>query len=281
MPNWCSNLLKIAGSENAIHDFVERMTNKQIRFADLLPTPPDEDQSWQVEHWGTKWDLDDDQTTFIEPTLIHSAFQSAWSPPEEWLAHAAATFPALRFVLKYDEPGMDFAGLIHYEDGVLQRHKKGRSTSNMIVETDAVEHLLSDAPYIFVDDITSDGRLVGDIYSHHYDEIYYDVECNPHGMVDTLTFCIMLNDEHLGGQYELYVGDSADHREVLSRLCEILKDAIFTRDPAPYGLKDYASNQPDEKRSLNTMMFAKAGAPLRLQKFDHTDDQQLALWIIT
>jgi hypothetical protein len=147
MPNWCENTLDISGSENDIQDFKSRMTKehngeKQIRFADLLPTPqqPDVDwYSWQVEHWGTKWDLDDSQETSVDTTVIYSVFQTAWSPPEEWLAHAAATFPNLRFTLTYDEPGCDFGGVIEYEDGTCQNHTQGRSPTNEQMEAEEAE----------------------------------------------------------------------------------------------------------------------------------------------
>ena len=65
---------------------------------------------WCVEKWGTKWDVHaqldmdgEDEATFY--------FDSAWSPPVEWLHHIAPKFPELSFRLKYDEPGMGFCGV--------------------------------------------------------------------------------------------------------------------------------------------------------------------------
>lgn len=46
-------------------------------------------------------------------------FDTPGSPPIPFLAHAAAMFPAVEFVLAYDEPGMGFAGQARFRDGQL------------------------------------------------------------------------------------------------------------------------------------------------------------------
>jgi hypothetical protein len=46
-------------------------------------------------------------------------FASAWNPPVAWLVKVARDFPALRFKLTYDEPGIGFAGVALVDQGLL------------------------------------------------------------------------------------------------------------------------------------------------------------------
>jgi hypothetical protein len=73
---------------------------------------------WCIAHWGTKWDV---EATLDEifPDYLEYRFDSAWSPPVEFLKKVAQDFPRLRFVLKYDEPGMGFMGMAIAENGEL------------------------------------------------------------------------------------------------------------------------------------------------------------------
>jgi hypothetical protein len=282
MPNWCRNELTITGSHNAIQDFADRMSvhdgSKQIRFADLLPILPNEGwYMWCVNNWGTKWDLDEEQDTEVENTQITSNFQSAWSPPSHWLAHAAATFPLLKFALVYDESGCDFGGELEYEGGVMTSDVHGRSRDNMERELNSVSTLLRDDPYIFAEDLTAAGRLEGDIYSHHYTEEYYAAENDPDGSDDSVTIRIVLNGVDIGGEYELDLGET--HEGTLGALSILLHEPR-KRHETPALLMEYASEQPDEQSSLHKMMLMKAGGdPLRLQKFAHDAEDRLALYI--
>ncbi len=73
--------------------------------------------TWCTEHWGTKWDV---QAELLNaPDFLVYRFETAWSPPVKWLEKVAQDFPALRFVLQYDEPMMGFTGTAIYEQGKL------------------------------------------------------------------------------------------------------------------------------------------------------------------
>jgi hypothetical protein len=52
--------------------------------------------TWNLEHYGTKWDLNED-TRFarIAPGVIEYHFQTMGAPPEPWVKLAARQFPAL------------------------------------------------------------------------------------------------------------------------------------------------------------------------------------------
>ncbi len=73
---------------------------------------------WCVQNWGTKWD--------VSPTNIEDneneeewivSFDSAWSPPIEWLEKVCQDYRELSFNLEYCEPGMNFVGEAVAEDG--------------------------------------------------------------------------------------------------------------------------------------------------------------------
>ena len=93
-----------------------------LSFNALVPEPngvgdPD---AWAGEHWGTKWDAVSVGVCDGEDRLDYW-FETAWSPPLEWLAAVAKRFPKLRFTLEYGEPGFGLLGLVDIEDDV-ERH---------------------------------------------------------------------------------------------------------------------------------------------------------------
>jgi hypothetical protein len=67
---------------------------------------------WRINKWGTKWDVDiefreedsDNECLFI-------SFDSAWSPPCNWLLKVSQDFPNLKFELEYEEGGCCFKGV--------------------------------------------------------------------------------------------------------------------------------------------------------------------------
>lgn len=129
MPNHCNNTLIVTGPDDDITAFVEANGKSPLSFEAFLPTPPEslEDEggngvmpawwTWRVEHWGTKWDAYDHGETYRQPGRYEVPFDTAWSPPEPFVAAVSKRFPALTFVLAYDEPGMDFGGYVVYRNG--------------------------------------------------------------------------------------------------------------------------------------------------------------------
>jgi len=64
---------------------------------------------WQIKFWGTKWDIRAAIVVDLPRRIVYQ-FESAWSPPCEWLKAIAPKFPALKFTLRYEEGGMGFKG---------------------------------------------------------------------------------------------------------------------------------------------------------------------------
>ncbi|GAB4590123.1 DUF1281 family ferredoxin-like fold protein [Nocardia sp. IFM 10818] len=94
---------------------------------------------WRLQNWGCKWEpqftmthgvLKRDERADLAAssearglTLAGAAavyrFETPWSPPIPFVAHAAAQFPALDFLLTFGEPGCDFAGRTRFRGGAM------------------------------------------------------------------------------------------------------------------------------------------------------------------
>lgn len=142
MPNWCNNDLTISGSYKDITDFYEnnfvdnnneyRETSKSLIFDYVAPKPKFDDPkeqelfdgggwyNWCIDNWGTKWNADTDYFKYDPDNgLIEVYFETAWSPPIEWLIKAQNKYPHLTFNMSYYEDGMSFRGKAQTIDGVI------------------------------------------------------------------------------------------------------------------------------------------------------------------
>jgi len=152
MPNWCTNNLQVYGSKSEMQKFYDKFEGAVFSFSAFLPLPAQlsnvmsptkivsqeeyDNQSgesirlteelsnlyknnfgydnwydWQVGNWGTKWDACVSSETKDEDAF-HVWFDTAWSPPIEWLKSVHVMFPKLKFELRYEEEGMGFCGMI-------------------------------------------------------------------------------------------------------------------------------------------------------------------------
>lgn len=150
MPNWCYNKL-IVKSNDDVNEFrrfmkkglkMETIDEKEIlvwRISNYLPTPQelingslssdqlimkygfDKTCDWNNFNWGTIWDCDDYgfESKLIEDTLYELDFDSAWSPPIQWMITIASQFPGLSFKLEYVEFGTNFSGVTIIENGIF------------------------------------------------------------------------------------------------------------------------------------------------------------------
>lgn len=89
--------------------------------------------SWNVENWGTKWDVtpiiwgeNDDSFSF--------SFDSAWGPPEAFFRHLADKY-GIEYDLKYYESGAGFAGKSSYVNGKhYQTSAEGKDYPLFVIE---------------------------------------------------------------------------------------------------------------------------------------------------
>ena len=65
---------------------------------------------WSINNWGTKWDACEPHINHNDIDFFSLTFDTAWSPPIEWIKYIMKDFPDLRFSLEYDEPGCAFGG---------------------------------------------------------------------------------------------------------------------------------------------------------------------------
>ena len=154
MPNWCENTLWISGDASKVKEFVEKAKGEDtdLSLNNFVPTPEelltgpapnlkrddetDEEHKarmqtlkdrygytdwfdWRIAHWGTKWDVQAEVNYEEGDCSAVFTFDSAWSPPIEWLEAVSRLYPELHFSLKYDEPGMTFMGCARGSQGEI------------------------------------------------------------------------------------------------------------------------------------------------------------------
>lgn len=114
MPNWCSNTATFKHTDpNMIKRAVDAFSAGKF-LQEFVPQTcePDDWYDWNVNNWGTKWDVgDSDGVVVIEPNQLVVIFDSAWAPPTA----AYRVMEGLGFEIDafYHEPGMGFAGRYH------------------------------------------------------------------------------------------------------------------------------------------------------------------------
>ena len=146
MPNWCNNNLELQGPIEKLEEISKVIKDGKGLFNHILPIPteladtqsPARDETeeqketnkrlqekhgfdnwydWRVDHWGTKWDVDGEDSFYQNEIknvngkkTLCLAFDTAWAPPigiyEELLRQDWAEIRAYYF-----EGGCDFAGL--------------------------------------------------------------------------------------------------------------------------------------------------------------------------
>jgi len=143
VPNWCSNILDVTGSPQALARFAEAVSIPAsdpadpprdtrpvpLSFERILPTPPelclpgaDGWYKWRVNNWGTKWDLDGDTYYTVFPVeggleRRRYVFDTAWSPALGIYQQMAHDYLDLIFEAFWAETGNCFAGRSTFVDG--------------------------------------------------------------------------------------------------------------------------------------------------------------------
>ena len=121
MPNWCNCELIINSKDKfALEDFIKKAENIKenslLSLNNLIPIPKRQEENWyewNIKNWGTKWEIDPDciQRNKTNERTYKYYFDTAWSPPSEWLEKIGKLYPTIDFKLKYEEPGFNFKGI--------------------------------------------------------------------------------------------------------------------------------------------------------------------------
>lgn len=135
MPNWCNNTLTVLKNSSE-QDWIGFMSKSYkdgvFKLNGAFPTPPelleavtsdmkdslkrehghDNWYDWRIHNWGTKWDTDEEGQQIVEHTedTFIVDFDSAWSPPLEWVRRVSNMYPTLTFDITFMEEGMGFCG---------------------------------------------------------------------------------------------------------------------------------------------------------------------------
>ena len=153
MPNWCYNHLTVTGDVKQLKEFVDKSTDKSLMHEDsesvftfmgTMPIPKDlnitsgssasQDEKeqailnkglygyatwydWCINEWGTKWDACSSDIQTNDKDQFTVSFETAWSPPVDWLGTTCKNYPELVFEMEYEEPGMGYAGTSYCSNG--------------------------------------------------------------------------------------------------------------------------------------------------------------------
>tara|TARA_A200000159_G_scaffold161730_1_gene184182 strand:- start:2675 stop:3271 length:597 start_codon:yes stop_codon:yes gene_type:complete len=73
--------------------------------------------SWESSNWGCKWGASEAALWSSEESFLHYGFDTPWGPPEPFIDKISKDWPDLHFELHYEEPGMNFRGEYHVQNG--------------------------------------------------------------------------------------------------------------------------------------------------------------------
>jgi hypothetical protein len=138
MPNWCSNQVTLTGPKEKIDQIIVELEksnsidNSYEILNVLRPRPAEQEDwySWNVDNWGTKWDITVGGYEVIDENTVSFTFDSAWSPPTalyEYLETEGWNVDAY-----YYEPGMAYCG--RYLDGYDDYYEYGDKSADEVAE---------------------------------------------------------------------------------------------------------------------------------------------------
>lgn len=140
MPNWCNNKLAVYGPDEDVKRFKAQAVGHSpwqpaekpnvFNLHSLVPIPPEiiaagyetAGYNWEREHWGCKWGACHAELVDEWEGHLTYTFDTAWSPPLAGLASIGPQWPALIFLLDYEEMGMAFKGLYKVKADVVEDH---------------------------------------------------------------------------------------------------------------------------------------------------------------
>jgi|688.fasta_scaffold364940_4 hypothetical protein len=127
MPNWCMNNLTISHADLAkVQEFADAYNSGETcqRFIPRPESVNNKDAfaedgwyTWNVNHWGTKWDFGKDKLDdplVVQDGLASISFDTAWSPPIQLYDRLVEL--GYDVDATYFEPGMGFCGVYYNGD---------------------------------------------------------------------------------------------------------------------------------------------------------------------
>jgi len=139
MPNWCNNKLAVYGPEADVKRFKEKAIGHSpwhtddkpnvLNLHSLVPIPQpviaagyeEAGYDWERANWGCKWGACHAELADEWEGHLTYLFDTAWSPPMEFLAKLAPQWPLI-FLLDYEEMGMGFKGICKVKGDAVEDH---------------------------------------------------------------------------------------------------------------------------------------------------------------
>lgn len=138
MPNWCENSLSVSGNYKDLESLFEN-AKKVGLFESIIPIG-EWDYSLAIDSWGTKWDVDFQESSDLEKDedgingTLYLSFDSAWGPPINVIKKLAETYIIDGYFM---ESGMEFCG--QYSNG-----ESGEKTDFLLEEWENYTSLSED-----------------------------------------------------------------------------------------------------------------------------------------
>lgn len=144
MPNWCNNSLQLtAASKEEANELAEFLNTYQDSdtpegqpektfFGFFVPEEWNQDDWYwsRVNNWGTKWDANMYDVSWVDDYTVVLGFDTAWSPPIH--VYEAMSEQGWGVSATYFEPGMAFVG--SWIDGVDEHYDFAECTSATVRE---------------------------------------------------------------------------------------------------------------------------------------------------
>jgi hypothetical protein len=121
MPNWCTNTLTIKSTDEKFLEDIKDAVDEEKLLEYMVPPPDTDDYKgegwyhWNIDNWGTKWDICDPQDggkDWFEDGQYECSFNTAWCPPLEAIEKFSNKMPDdCEVILTYYEGGMCFCGV--------------------------------------------------------------------------------------------------------------------------------------------------------------------------
>ena len=128
MPNHVYNHLIIEGNQEILEKFYFENKKKEniakeekeeiLCFSNLVPINEDNWYEESIQKWSTKWEpYDIEVKENYSDNKLEYKFNTAWSPPHEWLLSVSKIFPDLEFTIYSEDEFINFFCENIYIDG--------------------------------------------------------------------------------------------------------------------------------------------------------------------
>lgn len=178
MANYCDTKVRISGEPEDLQKLFDKIgdttTFDYETYQNLFESVED------VDDWGSKWQVMYPEY-YSDDTMMFITGESAWSPADGLWNKISKEFN-VEVTLEYTEPGMGFAGITTWCDGV-ETERQEMSYWEFIYETDndyfwdeigykcecfTLEEVINDLGEIYEDMDSSEKERIIEIHSNNY-----------------------------------------------------------------------------------------------------------------